>query len=164
LGGKHQVHYGNQTYFWFDCWTGPTPLRASFPRLFEWCDNPYVTVARVETTEGWHIRFRRTFGLAKTVEWTNLYRVFDLHPISHGNDKVSWGLEASGEYLVNSLYCRLSLGAAVTHFKDVWKTRVLPKIRVFLWQLLRGRLPSGNQLVSGGVPLELRSLWGARGL
>jgi hypothetical protein len=95
-------------------------------------------VAGMRSLEGWHIRFRRNFGLAETVEWNNLCRIFDLHSFSQGKDKVSWELQASGEYSVNSLYFRLSLGAAVTHFDDVWKTRVPPKIKIFLWQLLRG--------------------------
>jgi hypothetical protein len=34
----------------------------------------------------------------------------------------------------------------VTSFKDVWKTRVPPRIRIFLWQLIRGRLPSSDQV------------------
>jgi hypothetical protein len=34
----------------------------------------------------------------------------------------------------------------VTSFKDVWKTRVPPRIWVFLWQLIRGRLPSSDQV------------------
>jgi hypothetical protein len=30
----------------------------------------------------------------------------------------------------------------VKHFKEVWRMRVPPKIKIFLWQLIRGRLPS----------------------
>jgi hypothetical protein len=140
LGAKHQVRDGARTYFWLDWWTGNGPLRDSFPRLFEVCDNPFATVAGVRIAGGWHIRFRRAFGLAETVEWSNLCRIFDLHPFASGPDLVSWGLEASGEYSTNSIYHRMSLGAVVTHLKDVWKIRVPPKIRIFLWQLLRGRL------------------------
>jgi hypothetical protein len=90
----------------------------------------------VRSPEGWHIRFRRTFGLAKMVGWNNLCSIFDPHPFSQGRGKVSWGLEASGGIFVDSLCFRLSLGAAITHFDDVGKTRVPPKIKIFLWQLL----------------------------
>jgi hypothetical protein len=34
------------------------------------------------------VRFRRTFGLAGTVEWNNLCRSFDLHPFKQGSDSV----------------------------------------------------------------------------
>jgi hypothetical protein len=156
LGARHQVHDGSSTYFWLDWWSGAGPLRGRFPRLFDCCDNPYVTVAAVRSADGWHIRFRRAFGLAETVEWENLCRIFDMHPFSQGRDKISLGLEESGEFSVNSLYCRMSMGAAVTHFKDVWKTRVPPKIKIFLWQLLRGRLPAGDQLVKRHGPSDGR--------
>jgi hypothetical protein len=95
IGGKHQVHDENRTYFWRDWWTGTGPLRVSFARLFDCCDNPFMMVVEVRTADGWHIRFRRAFGLAETVEWENLCRFFDLHPFSQGRDKVSWGLVKS---------------------------------------------------------------------
>jgi hypothetical protein len=34
--------------------------------------------------------------------------------------------------------------ATITHFQEVWRTKVPPKIKVFLWQIIRGRLPSGE--------------------
>jgi hypothetical protein len=80
---------------------------------------------------GWRIRFRRTFGLAETVEWDNLCRIFDLHPYTTGEDEVKWSLEASGEFSTRSIYGRLTHGEVVTHFKEVWKMRVPPKIKVF---------------------------------
>jgi hypothetical protein len=86
------------------------------------------------------------------VEWENLCRIFALNPVGTGEDKVSWALEESGCFSTKSLYLRLSHGAAITHFKEVWRTRVPPKIKVFLWQLIRGRLPSGEQLAKRHGP------------
>jgi hypothetical protein len=40
----------------------------------------------------------------------------------------------------------------VTHFKEVWQTRVPPKIKVFLWQLIRGKLPSSEQVAKRHGP------------
>ncbi|KAK1696201.1 hypothetical protein QYE76_012898 [Lolium multiflorum] len=81
-------------------------------------------------------KFRRTFGTTEVVEWENLCRIFDLHPFSEGEDEVSWALEPSGIFSTRSIYGRMSQGAAVTHFREVWKTRVPPRIRVFSWQLI----------------------------
>jgi hypothetical protein len=86
------------------------------------------------------------------VEWDNLCRIFDLHPHSMGEDQVSWALEPSGVFATHSLYLRVSQGATVTFFKEVWATMVLPKIRVFLWQLIRGRLPSAEQVAKRHGP------------
>jgi hypothetical protein len=127
-------------------------LRVLFPRLFECCDNHFATVAGVRDANGWHIRFRRTFGTAEVVEWENLCRIFDLHPFSEGEDEVSWALEPSGAFSTRSIYGCLSQGAVVTHFREVWKTRVPPRIRVFLWQLIRSRLPSGVQVAKRNGP------------
>jgi hypothetical protein len=151
LGAKDQVHDGRRTYFWIDWWTGTSPLRVSFPRLFECCDNSFAMVAGVRNAEEWHVRFRRTFGLAETVEWTNLCMVFDLHPFGQGNDQVSWGLEASGDISTKSVYYWLSLGGRDHKLLG----RVVPlKIKVFLWQMLRGRLPLGDQLVKRRGPSD----------
>jgi hypothetical protein len=109
-------------------------------------------VEGVRNNDGWRIRIRRSFGLAETVEWENLCRIFDLNPVLEGEDEVRWALEPSGEYSTNSMYCKLSQGGAIAHFKEVWRTRVPPKIRVFLWQLIRGRLPAGDQLVKRRGP------------
>jgi hypothetical protein len=88
-------------------------------------------VVGVRSAEGWHIRFRRTFGLEEMVEWENLCRIFDIHLVHTDEDQVFWALEPSGMYSTHSMYLRVSQGATVTCFKEVWRTRVPPKIRVF---------------------------------
>jgi hypothetical protein len=69
-------------------------------------------------------------------------------------DEVSWALEGSGKFSTNSIYHKLTDVAAVAHFKQVWGTNVLPRIKVFLWQLLRGRLPTGEQLAKRKGPSD----------
>jgi hypothetical protein len=34
----------------------------------------------------------------------------------------------------------------VTHLKDVWHTKVPPKIKIFMSQLIRNRLPTSEQV------------------
>jgi hypothetical protein len=46
----------------------------------------------------------------------------------------------------------MSQGETVTSFKEVWRTRVPPKIKIFLWQIVRGRLPPGAQLSKRHAP------------
>jgi hypothetical protein len=75
-----------------------------------------------------------------------MFQFFYLHPFGSGRDEVTWALEALGEYSTRSIYLKLSQVAAITHFKEVWRARVHPKIKIFLWQLIRSRLPSGPQV------------------
>jgi hypothetical protein len=50
------------------------------------------------------------------------------------------------------MYRSLSGGLAVTYFKDVWKTRIPPKIRIFLWQLIQGKLLCSEQVAKWRGP------------
>jgi hypothetical protein len=77
-----------------------------------------------------------TFGTTEVVEWENMCQIFDLKPLSEGPHEVAWALEAWNGYSTGLLYLRLSKGVAVTHFKEVWRAGVPPKIKVFLWQLI----------------------------
>ncbi|XP_071681481.1 uncharacterized protein [Lolium perenne] len=80
------------------------------------------------------------------VEWDNLCREIQALPVEEQNDWVSWSLENSGVFLTMSVYHGMMHGAAITHFKEVWRTRVPPKIKIFMWQLIRGKLPSCEQV------------------
>jgi hypothetical protein len=156
LGAKHKVRNGKRTYFWLDWWSGPGPFRARFPRLFSCCDQPFITVDAARDRGGapgaWRIRFRRQFSLAETVEWDNLCREIHDLPTDDQHDVVSWSLEPSGMFSAKSVYYGLTQGASVSHFRDVWRARVPPKIKVFLWQLIRGKLPSSEQVAKRHGP------------
>jgi hypothetical protein len=95
----------------------------------------------MDATPGeWQIRFRRQFVLPELVEWDNLCREVQGLPLGDHEDTISWSLEPLGVYSNRSMYLSLSQGATVTCFKDLWKTRVPPKIKNFLWQLIRSRV------------------------
>jgi hypothetical protein len=132
--------------FWLDKWTSAVPLRERFPSLFDCCDNLFTTVAGVKNAKGWHVMFRGTLARWKRWSGTITLGFFYLHPFGSGRDEVTWALEALGEYSTRSIYLKLSQVAAITHFKEVWRARVHPKIKIFLWQLIRSRLRSGVQV------------------
>jgi hypothetical protein len=165
LGARDHIRNGKRTFFWQDWWSGLGTLHSRFPRLFSYCDQPFVTVHRAQVLDGepgaWRLHFRWQFGLAEAVEWENLWREIQDLPSSLDEDVVGWRLETSGQYSTNSMYRSLAGGLAITNFKDVWKTRVPPKIRVFLWQLIRGKLPCSEQVAKRqGPPNGCYSLCG----
>ncbi|KAK1648684.1 hypothetical protein QYE76_066489 [Lolium multiflorum] len=55
-------------------------------------------------------------------------------------------------FSAKSVYYGLTQGASVSHFRDVWRARVPPKIKVFLWQLIWGKLPSSEQVAKRHGP------------
>jgi hypothetical protein len=72
--------------------------------------------------------------------------LIDNTTLSSGPDEVVWNLEQTGTYSVSSMYAKLSQGATVAHFKDVWAAKIPLKIRIFSWQLILDRLPSSANL------------------
>jgi dihydrodipicolinate synthase/N-acetylneuraminate lyase len=52
--------------------------------------------------------------------------------LNTGADQVTWHLEASGVFSVKSMYAKLSQGATMAHYKDVWAAVAVPlKINFF---------------------------------
>jgi hypothetical protein len=68
----------------------------------------------------------------------------DLEVISTSQieDRVSWSLEPSRVFSTRSVYLRLLQGAAVSHFEEVWRTRVPHRVRIFLGSLFEGGYPA----------------------
>ena len=55
------------TLFWFDRWTGDTPLAARFPDLFSIAVAPQISVATALIDLG-RLAFRRPFGPAENAD------------------------------------------------------------------------------------------------
>jgi hypothetical protein len=97
------------------------------------------------------------------VEWDNHTWKLSFSQASIDDDVISWCLEVLGGFSAKLLYLRLSQGAAMTHFKEIWRTKVLSRIKVFLWQLIPRKtavLGAGCQ-TQGSVRWTLLSLWQA---
>jgi hypothetical protein len=67
-------------------------------------------------------------------------------PTSQLEDGIVWTLEPSGRFSIRSLYLQLYQGTASKHFSGLWWIPVPMKMRIFLWQLARKRLPSNENI------------------
>ena len=65
---------------------------------------------------------------------------------SQGPDRLIWALEPSGRFSVSLLYRKLCEGTPRKHFCEIWRVAAPWKIKVFLWQLIRKRLPSNDNI------------------
>lgn len=147
LGAKHEVHNGRATLFWSDWWKGRTPLRERFPCLYSISSAPHISIHQAHNQEGWRLTFRHTFGTAEAVEWDELSREIETWSGDEGHDNISWTLESSGCFSSRSIYLKLCQGTALLHFKDLWKAWIPPlKVKIFLWQMIRDKLPSCEQV------------------
>ena len=122
-----------------------------FPRLFAICDDPTILVSAAALDEGWNIAFRRSFGPAEVQEWADLREVVPL-PLSQDPDTVSWSLSPSGEFSVSSAYQALCRLPVLQWLSPLWKASMPLKIKIFVWQLMRDRLPSGTEVLKRHGP------------
>uniref|UniRef100_M8C7Z5 Reverse transcriptase zinc-binding domain-containing protein n=1 Tax=Aegilops tauschii TaxID=37682 RepID=M8C7Z5_AEGTA len=95
-------------------------------------------------SQGWNLAFRRSLSPVEFEDWQRLTALFPT--LSTVRDSVLWPLSASGRFSVKSLYSKLVGGTPTSRFSQVWKARIPPKIKIFLWQAFRGRLPSADQI------------------
>ena len=82
--------------------------------------------------------------------------------ITNGEDKLIWGDECNGIYTVRSGYNFMMskmLGGhrceVVGDWSSLWKARVPPKIRNFIWRVCRGCLPTRQRLQERNVSCPL---------
>ena len=83
--------------------------------------------------------------MVEQAQWVNLTAELGSATFHDGPDGVSWKLENKGLFSTKSLYRKLSQDPILPSSAEIWKARVPLKIRIFLWQLARDRLPSKFQ-------------------
>jgi hypothetical protein len=152
LGAKHLIGNGRRTFFWTDWWCQDRPIKEIFPDLFNICADPNISVAAALESGDLNIVFRRSLNPEGRRQWDELGRLTEPTVLSNSKDKVTWHLDSSGKFTVQSLYAKLSQGASVAYYKDVWEAKVPLKIKIFAWQLILDRLPSSQQIATRHGP------------
>lgn len=146
LGARFSLGRGDRVQFWLDWWLGDGPLAERFPRLFQISSDPTMLVSQAFEDGNWNVNFRRSFDHDDMVLWNSLKEELLSTRPSQGLDVMTWSLEPSGKFSVSSLYRRLNQGSASLASDLIWKGRIPTKVKIFLWQLERGRLPSSAQI------------------
>lgn len=83
-------------------------------------------------------------------EWQRLTACFPL--LSEEEYSVFWPHSPSGRFSVKSAYSLLIAGVRTDKFKLIWSARISPKIKIFLWQALRRKLPAADQIKKRNGP------------
>ena len=144
-GARFSVGNGEGILFWLDTWLGESSLQHRFPSLFAICSDPTLLVASAVHNGGWNILFRRSFGPAEVTSWAGLRGLLP-EALPGGRDLVSWHLAPSGIFSVKTAYRALFRGPVSAWSSHLWKAPLPLKIKIFVWQLLRDRLPSGVEV------------------
>ncbi|WJX31200.1 hypothetical protein P8452_19654 [Trifolium repens] len=153
---------GVRTRFWTDRWTGDMSLQARFPRLFSISLLKNASVAdivhQIYDMDRWSLLWRRRlFEWEKDLLQNMLAVINSTGPLSDAVDCWGWRLEGGGDFTVKSTYKNVSLlcspvtavsplKAAI--FSAIWSCPIPSKVSGFIWQLLHGKVPTRNNLLT----------------
>ncbi|MBA0721296.1 hypothetical protein Golax_008855 [Gossypium laxum] len=117
---------GNMKMFWEDIWYGEQPLRLEFPRLFRLVNNKKGEVVSSKV-------------LALEEE-----------------DRLIWIHDNNGVFSLKKLSKLLIKGVEDISFAfdKIWKLKVPPRVKSFLWMISINRLPTKEFLTRRGVQLR----------
>jgi mannosylglycoprotein endo-beta-mannosidase len=136
--------------FWKDLWIGEVPLCARFPTLFAKSSDIDLTMAQAYSEEGWRILFRRALDQGDLQAWSELSALVEDIELEDVPTTISWSLNPSGQFSTKSLYLSLCKAPEVPITKLIWKCQLPLKLKIFTWQLLKGRLPSSDHIHAWG--------------
>jgi hypothetical protein len=139
--------------FWNDIWIGDKPLSVRFPTLYKKSSKTDLKLAQAYSEEGWWIPFQRNLDQEDLYAWQELCNKMEIE-LEDVPTQISWRLEPSWLFSTRSLYLGLCKGHEVPLTKFIWNYPLPLKIKVFTWQLARGRLPSNDQIYSRGGPSD----------
>lgn len=132
-GRSIKIGNGELTSSWNDVFLFDKPLSATAPVLYELCESKEVTVAQFR--RGMKITFRRWLPEDLRTCWDKICADISTFQFSDISNSVIWMLEGKGILSVKSVYNALSKSEIGTYHKRIWKGRIPPKIKIFLWLL-----------------------------
>lgn len=152
---------GTKVKFWLDIWTGNSTLKERFPRLFDLCilkdANVYTIHQHWSNSRTLRI-WRRTLRQWEQEEESELVKILEESNPSNLQDKIFWSCNR-GDYVTSEGYnklCHLNEtdGMISNHWNWIWKSKIPPKIKVFLWKINHRIIPTKFFLSRRGLNLN----------
>ncbi|GKC82639.1 RNA-directed DNA polymerase, eukaryota [Tanacetum coccineum] len=151
---QRRVGNGDSTKFWHETWMGNSPLKSQFPRLFRLALNKDCTI-RECWNNGWDLSWSRpiTSG-TNSQHLSTVLNLLSSFTLSDAEDSWSWSLgspsftvKCTREHIDNNI---LPDGGMETR----WNRYLPKKINIFIWRVLRDRLPTRWNLSHKGIDLD----------
>jgi hypothetical protein len=94
-----------------------------------------------------NVSFRRFLYHNNRVLWNELVvRIMHVH-LNDQNDVFSWNLHQHGQYIVRSLYLALINNGMTNMNKQLWRLKVLLKIKKIMWYLRKEVVLTKDNLI-----------------
>jgi mannosylglycoprotein endo-beta-mannosidase len=147
----------NSVLFWKHNWTG-IRLDWKFPNLYSFvrdCRN--ISVSDAVQIQDWSTIFNLPLSTAANAELDQLIQIWDQWNHSADSQEqhtVIYSLTQKGNFQNGVLYKTISrYPKCEVPYRYIWTLAVPPKIRIFLWRMLRNILPTLDQLKKRGYVL-----------
>ncbi|KAL5777320.1 hypothetical protein ACOSP7_010246 [Xanthoceras sorbifolium] len=95
--------------------------------------------------------------LAAVLPWQVVHQIAGIFISSDANvvDSVIWGCDGQGEFSVKSAYNNLLFDDVnLWDWRFVWKLKLPPKIHLFLWSLLHGKILTNKHRTVRGMAVD----------
>ncbi|KAE8784279.1 ABC transporter G family member 37 [Hordeum vulgare] len=127
-------------------WGGP--FRCPFPDMFAITVDPRISLEATLIDLG-RLALRQPFGPPDIIAWHELLEAVTIHEsdLDQIVDRISWHLEPSGKFSTKSLCWAIAATPAPEPLELIWSIRLPQKIKIFLWQWIRGHVPFGMEVL-----------------
>jgi len=154
-GLRWKLGNGKSIHFWTDVWCSHENLVSQVGADLSATTDINIKVCEfITATRQWDL------GKLSQVLPPNLVSIVQGIPIPSTDvpDSFCWGLTGSGNFSTKSAtwqaHEHVSTNPHAWPYKWLWNLNVMPKIRVFLWQLCHNSLPSRAILSQRGIQLD----------
>ena len=149
---RFEVGNGNRVRFWEDRWVREGLLKDSFPRLFALSSKHSLSIDCFVDSQvfphNWDFGFRRNLNERETAEVIKLLEILEgFRLCASKRDRRRWDLEVLGYFTCKSFQSFLrNKGRVVTFppFSLVWKAKSPPKVKVFVWLVVLGKVNTSD--------------------
>jgi len=152
-----QLGDGSSVLFWKDSWAGDCLLDV-FPNIANFAKHLDISVKEVSEAEYLEDLFDIPFSQQAAVEIEDLRLLIQDFDLPGGLDQriFCWG---NSKYSAAKLY-KLAFQnvQAPAVFRGVWKSKVTPRVKFFVWLILLDRLNTKNMLVRRHFNVQPNSL------
>jgi hypothetical protein len=142
-----KVGMGDTILFWKDFWHSDQLLCDSFPRLFSYSLSEDYSVADFGNSQDLFAHFALPISAQAHDELLEVQQIIqDIEHIPHVNDTRTfvWGASYTSAKFYKFMFAAVPCDAAITL---IWKSKCLPKLKVFLWLLLMDRLNTKDRML-----------------
>ncbi|GMI76256.1 hypothetical protein like AT4G29090 [Hibiscus trionum] len=162
-----KIHEGDGVAisFWHDPWLNESPLQVLYPRIYALATNRSGKIAEFGTKSdlgwSWTIELRRRLFDWEVEQWNHLMsRLQSFKSNGIDQDCLLWMPTGDGMYSIKTAYAAtLDCDKADLFWKKmVWVDLVPPKVKFFVWQVMRGRIVVKEELRRRGLLLNCELL------